>query len=137
MKKIFIDSDIILDVLSQREPHYLSAAPLFALVETGEIRAFTSPLVFSNLSYILRRAEPRQDSMNHLRKIRLLLHVYPIDEKIIDLALSSDFEDFEDAIQYYTAVENNSDCFVTRNKKDFRKSKIPVHTAEEYLKIHK
>jgi len=66
-----------------------------------------------------------------------LLRICSIDEKIIDLALSSDFEDFEDAIQYYTAVENNIDCFVTRNKKDFRKSKIPVHTAEEYLKIHK
>src|SRR3989338_5085861 len=118
-KKIFVDSDILLDVLAQRDPHYTSAARFFSHVEKGEIRAYTSPLVFSNLNFILCRTRPNHPPINDLRKIRLLLSVCPIDEKILDLALSSEFTDFEDAIQYYAAIENNVDAILTRNKKDF------------------
>jgi predicted nucleic acid-binding protein len=64
----------------------------------------------------------------------VLVEVLPLDDKVLELALVSDFKDFEDAIQYHTALENDIDIIITRNKKDFKNSKIPVLTAKEYLK---
>lgn len=72
-----------------------------------------------------------------LRKFRILVKILQCDEKIIDLGLNSHFKDYEDAIQYFTATENKIDCIITRNLKDFKNSKIPVLTAEEYLKLNK
>lgn len=69
MVKIFIDSDIILDLLAKREPHYLFAAKLFTLVDRQKVRAHTSPIVFSNIHYILRRQMPQQDVLKHLRTL--------------------------------------------------------------------
>jgi hypothetical protein len=64
----------------------------------------------------------------------VLVEVSPLDDKIVELALVSDFKDFEDAIQYHTALENGIDIISTRNKKDFKNSKLPIMTAKEYLK---
>jgi len=69
-----------------------------------------------------------------LRKFKVLVNVLSLDDKIIDLALSDEmFADFEDGLQYYTALESNIDVILTRNKKDFKYSRIPVLTAKEYL----
>ncbi len=137
MKRLFIDSDIILDVLATRQPYYTHSAQLFSLVELGKVQGYVSPLIFANLHYILRRVKSREDVVNLLRKLRVVVQVLTIDERIVDLALSSHFEDFEDAIQYYAAVENSMDCIISRNKSDYKKSKIPVYTAEEYLNFLK
>src|ERR1051326_8546700 len=69
-----------------------------------------------------------------LNNYRILVNVLPVDEKTIDLALQSVFKDFEDAIQYYTAVQNNIPVFLTRNLKDYKKAAIPVTTAEDFMK---
>jgi len=69
-----------------------------------------------------------------LRKFKVLVNVLPLDDKIADLALNSEFRDFEDAIQYYTAIENDQDLIITRNQRDFKESKIPVMTAGEFIK---
>ena len=71
---------------------------------------------------------------NILRKFKVLVNVLPLDDKITDLALNSEFCDFEDAIQYYTAIENGQDLIITRNLQDFKESKIPVLTAGEFIK---
>ena len=69
-----------------------------------------------------------------LRKFKVLVNVLPLDDKITDLALNSEFRDFEDAIQYFTAIENDQDIIVTRNQPDFKESKIPTMTAGEFIK---
>ena len=135
MRRVFIDSDIILDILMAREPYYTHSAQFFTLIEVGEIQGHVSPLIFANLHYVLRRIKSSEDVVALLRKLRVVVQILTINERIIDLALSSYFEDFEDAIQYYTAIENDMDCIITRNKSDYKKSKIPVYTAEEYLDI--
>ena len=63
-----------------------------------------------------------------------MVEVLPTTDKIIDLALASDFNDFEDAIQFYTALESNLHVIITRNKKDFKNNLIPVFSAKEFLK---
>lgn len=133
MKKIFIDTDIILDLLAEREDFYEAAAVLFSLIDRGKVQAFTSPVVIANIFYILSRLKSRAFALKNIKKIRAFLSVLRLDEKTVDLAMASDFHDFEDALQYYASLENGMDCIITRNKKDFKSSTIPVFTAGEFL----
>ena len=132
-QKLFIDTDIILDILAKREPFYNPAAQLFALIEERKVDAFTTPVVFSNLFYILSKFKSRNFAHSSLRKLRLLLTIIQVDEKVIDLALNSEFKDFEDAIQFYAAKFHNLDFIITRNVKDFVSKEIVVLTAEDYI----
>ena len=134
MTKLFIDSDIILDLLAKREPHYTYASRLFTLIDKKEIIAFTSPLIIANLHYILRKMTSNASAKKSLRKLKTFVKILPIDEKVIEQSLNSDFNDFEDAIQYFTSVNNGIKLLLTRNKRDYKKSKIPILTAEEFLK---
>ncbi|MBK7381112.1 MAG: PIN domain-containing protein [Ignavibacteriales bacterium] len=134
MKKVFVDSDIILDLLAKREPNYIFAAKLFTLIDQQKIIGFTSPIVFANLHYLLKKNTSNLSALKSLRKLKTLINILPVDERVIEQSLNSDFSDFEDAIQYFTAVNNGINLILTRNKVDFKKSKIPIATAEEYLK---
>ncbi|MBU1679724.1 MAG: PIN domain-containing protein [Bacteroidetes bacterium] len=134
MIKLFVDSDIILDLLAKREPHYLHAAKLFTLIDQQEIIAFTSPLIFANLHYLLKKLTSNVSALKSLRKLKTLINILPIDERVIEQSLNSEFNDFEDAIQYFTAVNNGINLILTRNKIDYKKSKIAISTAEEFLK---
>ena len=133
MIKLFIDSDIILDLLAQREPHFEYAAKLFTLIDQQKVEAYTSPLIFAKLHYILRKLTSSASALKSLRKLKTLINVLAIDDRVIGQALNSEFNDFEDAIQYFTAVNNGIGILLTRNKADYKKSKITVSTAEEFL----
>ena len=134
MKKVFVDSDVILDLLAKREPHYLHAAKLFTLIDQQKVKGYTSPIVFAILHYLLRKNTSNLTALKSLRKLKTLINILSVDERIIDQSLNSEFTDFEDAIQYFAAVNNGIAIIITRNKADYKKSKIPVVTAEEYLK---
>ena len=134
MIKLFVDSDIILDLLAQREPHYIHAARLFTLIDQEKVIAYTSPLIFANLHYLLRKQTSNLSALKSLRKLKTLINILPIDERVIEQSLNSEFNDFEDAIQYYTAVNNGITFIITRNKIDYKRSKIDILTAEEFLK---
>ena len=134
MDKVFIDTDIALDLLAKREPHYTSAAALFSLADKGKLTIYISSLSFSNLNYLLSRQYNSAESRRILNNFKVLVRVLAVDDKIIELALSSKFRDFEDGIQYYTAIENGINNLLTRNIKDYKEAKIAVLTAESYLK---
>ncbi|MFO7525008.1 MAG: PIN domain-containing protein [Ignavibacteriaceae bacterium] len=134
MIKIFIDSDIIFDLLAEREPFYTFAARLFTLIDQNKIKGFTSPLVFANLHYLLKKYSSNAIALKNLRKLKTIVNILSIDERIIEQSLNSEFNDFEDAIQYFTAVNNGINILVTRNKADYNKGKIDVLNAEEFLK---
>lgn len=134
MIKLFVDSDIILDLLAQREPHFIHAARLFTLIDQNEVIAYTSPLIFANLHYLLKKQTSNLLALKSLRKLKTLINILSIDERIIEQSLNSEFNDFEDAIQYFTAVNNGITLIITRNKTDYKRSKIDVLTAEEFLK---
>jgi len=134
--KVFVDTDIILDLLLAREPFFPAATRLFLLLQEGEMEGYVSPLSFSNLFYILRKATSGAEAIAALRKLKLLMRVLSVDEQTIDLALASSFSDFEDAIQYYSALSNDIEAIITRNKKDYKTVKIPVLTAEECIQVY-
>jgi len=133
-KKIFIDSDIILDLLCKREPFYAFAAEVFTLGDTKKIELVTTSVVFANVFYILRKLLGIEKAKELLRKLRIIVSVISVDEKVIDLALNSKFSDFEDGLQYFTARENDIKIILTRNVKDYKEKDLLIQTPEEYLK---
>ena len=136
-KRIFIDSDIILDLLCKREPFYPFAAEVFTLGDLGKIELVTTSVVFANVFYILRKVLGIEKAKELLRKLRIIIHVVPVCEKTVDLALNSKFSDFEDGLQYFTARENEINILLTRNVKDYKEKDLLIQTPEQYLKAVK
>jgi len=136
-KKVFIDSDIILDLLCKREPFYDFAAEVFTLGDTKQIELITTSLVFANVFYIIRKLLGIEKAKELLRKLRIIIGVISVDEKIVDLALNSKFSDFEDGLQYFTARENEIKIILTRNGKDYKEKDLVIQTPAEYLKMIK
>jgi len=134
MKNLFLDTNIVLDLLAERLPFYTEAAKLFSLADKKKLKLSISSLCLADAHYILSRQNPEIEVRKVLRKFKVLVNVLPLDDKITDLALNSDFKDFEDAIQYFTAIENDQDLIINRNQHDFKESKIPVMTAGEFIK---
>lgn len=135
MDKLLVDTNVIIDLLSRREEFFREAQELFTLADNKEVELYVSALSFANTHYLLSKYQKLDEARKTLLKLKVLVKVAPLDDKIIELALVSDFKDFEDAIQYHTALENEINIIITRNKKDFKNSKLPIMTAKEYLQI--
>ncbi|HPR32698.1 MAG TPA: PIN domain-containing protein [Prolixibacteraceae bacterium] len=134
MKKLFVDTNIVIDLLSRREPFYEEAALLFSLADKKQIELSVSSLTIANTSYALLRRMDSSKAKLIVRKLRLIIKILPLDDKIIGLALNdTTFLDFEDGLQYFTALENGQEVIVTRNLKDFKYSQIPAMTAKQFL----
>ncbi len=134
MEKLLVDTNIVIDLLSKRAEFFQEAQELFTLADNKKVELFVSALTFANTHYLLSKYQKLDDARKTLIKFKVLVNISPLDDKIVELALVSDFNDFEDAIQYHTALENEIDIIITRNKKDFKNSKLPILTAKEYLK---
>ena len=136
-KEVFIAADIVLDLLCKREPFYSYAAEVFTMGDTGIIKLVTTPLVFANVFYILRKVLGIEKAKELLRKLRIMVGVVSLNDKVIDLALNSSFNDFEDGIQYFAAREQGIKLLLTRNVKDYKAADLIIQTPEEYLKTVK
>ena len=106
---------------------------MFSLADTGKIKLCVSSLSFSNIDYVLLSQYSSTHSRQIIAKFKTLVQVLAVDSKTIDFAIASDFKDFEDAIQYACALENNLTIIITRNLKDYKKASIIVLTPESYL----
>lgn len=133
MNRLFIDTNILLDLLGERKPFYDSAAKLATLADLKNITLIASPLSFTTVEYILCKYESHLAVMNKLRKFKIICEVCEVNEETIEKSLNSSFKDFEDAVQYYAALQANCNIILTRNGKDFKNSKLPVMTVEVYL----
>jgi predicted nucleic acid-binding protein len=135
-KNLFIDSDIILDLLAERPLFYDDAAKIFSWAYKKKIELYTTAVVLANVFYILRKVNGNNKSKEQIKDLRLLVKVLSIDENIVDMALSSKFNDFEDGLQYYTAKEQNLFGIITRNLKDYKIKDIVIKTSKEFAKIN-
>lgn len=133
MSKIFLDTNIILDLLGQRIPFFDSIAKLATLADQKKVTLVASPLSFTTVEYVLNKFESSESVLNKLRKFKIICKVCTVDEEIIEKGLNSGFKDFEDAVQYFAALQAKCAIIITRNGKDFKNSIIPIMTAEEYL----
>ncbi|MGK7396454.1 MAG: type II toxin-antitoxin system VapC family toxin [Candidatus Cyclobacteriaceae bacterium M3_2C_046] len=136
MRQLFIDTNIVIDLLSKRELYYEEAAILFSMADRKEIELSVSSLTIANTSYVLLRQMDSHKAKSILRKLRLIVKVLSLDDKIVGLALNDEnFWDFEDGLQYFTAIENEQDLIITRNLKDFKSSKLPIMTAKQFIEM--
>lgn len=138
MKKIFVDTNILIDFLTQRKPFDIRTGVIFSLAEKGEISLGVSALSIANTHYHLLKNLKSESTKELIRKFKLLLQVHPLNEKFIDLSLNNtDFRDFEDALQYFTALEYGYEAILTRNLKDFKGSNLPVFDPSQLLEVLK
>lgn len=133
MTKVFVDTDVCLDLLSGRKPFNKSAEILFSLADLGKLKIYVSSLSFANIDYVLRSQYSTTHARQIIAKFKTLVNVLPVDSKTIDLAISSNFNDLEDAIQYYCAIENNLTTLIARNIKDYKKATITVVAPETFI----
>lgn len=133
-QRVFIDTNIMLDFLGERDPFYEPIAKIATLAEKAKLTMVVSPISFATVNYFLTKYENRNIARKKLRKFKILCEVCSLDDQIIEKGLNSSFKDFEDALQYFSATASGCNIILTRNQKDFKKSLIPILTADEYLK---
>ena len=133
MKKIFLDTNIILDFLGEREGFYEASAKIMTLADKKKIQVYTSPSSISNVFYVLAKYENSKIALEKIGKFKLLCSMSVMDDEVVEKAINSDFKDFEDAMQYFSALASNCNIIITRNEKDFKNAMIPVMNAESYL----
>ncbi len=136
MAKILIDTDVILDFFFDREPYSENAAKILSLCESKEITGFVTPVIISNVYYLLRQAAKHEKVIEKLKMLVSITEILVIDKDSILQALNSPFKDFEDALQNYSAELNKEiDIIITRNTKDYKNSSLGVMTPDNYLKM--
>ena len=136
MKNIFIDTNVIIDFLADRKPFSKHAAILFQLAKENKINICIAAISFNNTYYILRQVTSHKRSLKLILELEEYVSIQETNRYILLKALKSDFNDFEDAIQYYSAEQlGKIDIITTRNQKDFKKSEIPVLSPETTIKL--
>lgn len=134
MKTLFLDADVILDLLATRLPWYQESSRVFSLIQDGSYKGVTSVVVYTNVFYLLRKSLGQSSARNALVKLNTILGIAVTSEASLVQALNSGFTDFEDAVQYYTAQNNKVDILLTRNIKDYKLEKLAVMTPEQFIK---
>lgn len=136
MKGLFLDTNVIIDVLANREPHVASAAQLFDLAVKGRVTLYVSALSYSTIYYIIRKGISHKQMVSILEGLEAVTETVDVTKAIIVKSLLSDFKDFEDAIQYNVAMSNKKiSAIVTRDPKGYRSSELTVLTPDEAVTI--
>jgi hypothetical protein len=136
MDKLLIDTDVILDFFFDRQPFAENVAHILSLCETKSIEGFITPVICSNLYYLLRQTAKHERVIEKLGQLLTIVDVLEMNRDIVLQALGSGFADFENGLQHFTAVQSQKiDVILTRNVKDFAKSEIGAMTPEGYLKV--
>lgn len=135
MDKVLIDTDVILDFFFDREPFAEFATEILNLCESEKIKGFTTPVIICNVYYLLRKTAKHEIIIEKIKQLLNIIDITSMDKEVVFGALNSKFKDFEDALQNFSAIENGQiSIILTRNVKDYKKSKLAVLTPETYLK---
>lgn len=134
MTKVFLDSDVILDFLLNREPFSLAAALIVAYAEQKKIATFTSTVSFLNVHYLASSLKGKKEALKLVRQLKKIISLLPVTEATIEAAIAEDTRDLEDTVQFICAQENQMNFVITRNTKDFPKGKLPVVLPDVFLR---
>jgi predicted nucleic acid-binding protein len=133
--KILLDTNIVLDVLMDRLPYSEAATELFSRVEDGTVIGYLCGTTITTVFYLAAKTVGTPRAQDEIRKLLQLFEVAPVNRPVLESSLILDFTDFEDAVIHEAACHVGADAIITRNQKDFKKSRLPVHSAEEMTKI--
>ena len=133
-KRVFLDTNLLIDLICSREPFVEKAQLIFALGYSGKVSLLISALSFVNTIYVARKYD-FSEIREKLSRIAAFVEVVDLSAKGIMDALSSGWKDYEDSLQHQSAVQSHADCIVTRNTADFASSSLPVYSPEEFLAL--
>ena len=133
--KILLDTNIVLDVLMDRMPFSDTAVELFSKVEEGNIIGYLCGTTITTVYYLAAKTLGAARAQEEIKKLLTLFEVAPVNRLVLESALAVDFNDFEDAVIHEAACHVGADAIITRNLKDFKKSRISVYTSEELANI--
>jgi predicted nucleic acid-binding protein len=133
---VFVDTNVLLDVLAQREPFYADSARVWTLAETGQVAGFASTLSLPILFYLLRRTKGAKAARKAVAILRDIFTLVALDAQITNQAIDADIQDFEDAIEFFSALRAGAAALITRNPKDFPSQDIAIQTPGEFLATH-
>jgi predicted nucleic acid-binding protein len=133
MTDVFVDTNVLLDVLAKREPFHDEALEIWTLCEEGTLHGFISVISFKNIFYLVRKFKNATDAYGMLDTLRRVFTPVTLDAQIIHQSLGAGFTDFEDAIQFHSALRADAQCLITRNPNHFPKSGLIVLTPKEFL----
>jgi predicted nucleic acid-binding protein len=134
--RVLLDTNVILDNALERSPFSLAASRIFGAPGLDRIQLFTTASATTDIYYLVRKSKGRQFALEFLAELLGLIDVCQVDKGVLLKAISSDFSDFEDAVQNAAAVETKIDVIVTRNKADYSKSPLTVLTPDEFVSLH-
>jgi predicted nucleic acid-binding protein len=137
MEKLFIDTDIILDIVLKRDPFFSDSQKVLSLIERNYFSGFTSSLVITNCYNIVNTNTDEKTALKTISKLRSILNVLPFTDKETGESLNSTIKDFEDGIQYFIALNNGINSLITRNISDYKDLDINVLTPTDFLNLEK
>ena len=129
--KIVFDTNIILDVLLNREPFVELSANIVSSVENKKIEGYLCATTITTLDYLISKQTNRNTARTEIQKLLNIFEISEVNSKVLDMSLKSGFRDFEDAVQYYSGECCGVNGFVTRNAKDYKQAKLPIYTPDE------
>ena len=135
MRKIFVDTNILLDVALHRDEFFEYSSAVWGDCESKKVQGFISAISLNNLYYIMRRRVAPEVALEYVRLILNVFSVVPLDEGILRLAVDLPQKDFEDAIQTFSALQVKADCIVTRDKTHFSNNYMATASPAEYLEL--
>ena len=133
MKTVFIDTNILLDVLLNRDELNQQSAEVWRACENGSVGGMVSAMTLNTVHYVCAKNLSRKQALEAVRLILAIFKVVTLDEKTLRLAADNPGSDFEDAIQFYSALEARASCIVTRDANDFPRGQIPILSPGEIL----
>jgi predicted nucleic acid-binding protein len=133
MNRLFLDTNIVLDFITERTPFFDSIASIISLVDKNDFTFVVTPLSYATIFYLTSKNGKQQYALDRLVRFKIVCEICIMDEQIVESALHANMKDFEDALQYFSALKAGCDVIITRNGKDFKKSDLPIMTPSEFL----
>lgn len=132
--RILLDTNVVLDVLLDREPFSDASSRVFGKVEQGDLRGYICATTITTVHYLAARVIGSAQAVDKVKKLLTLFEVAAVNRKVLEAALSIGFSDFEDAVIYESARHIEADAVVTRNAQDFERTEIPIFSPDELLR---
>ena len=133
--RLFIDSDVILDLVLHREDHFEFAQNLFVQYQQGKCALFTSSIVLANMHFIIRKLHDIKFANSSVLFVNKHFKIIDANNDDIENSIQSKFSDFEDGVQYFSALRSKKiEAFITRNIKDYKHAELPIFTSKQWCK---
>lgn len=135
LMKVFVDTNVLLDVLAERTELIKDSSAIWSLAEQGRLTGFIAAVSVTNLYYIIRKLNDHRTAMKALVQVRDIFTVAVCDHQVVTQAIDARMPDFEDAVQYFSALHAGVDSIITRNPKHFPRSPMPIVSPREFLAL--